>query len=44
MNIENPQALANFLYFPKFMKGCIMSQNDQLFRIAVHVQKNAQNL
>ena len=43
MNIEKPQTLANFISFPKFRKGYIMSQDDQLFRTAVHLQKNAKN-
>ena len=43
MNIEKPQILVNFICFLEFMKGCIMSQDDQLFRIAVHLQKNTRN-
>ena len=39
MNIEKPKILVNFICFLKFMKGCIMSQDDQLFWIAVHLQK-----
>ena len=32
------------LYFlPKFIKGCTMSQVGQLFRISIHLQKDARN-
>ena len=37
MNIEKPQTLVNFISFPKFIKVCIMYQDSQLFRIAVHL-------
>ena len=43
MNIEMPQTLVNFISFPKLVKGCTMSQFGQLFRIVVHLQKNARN-
>ena len=44
MNIEKPQTLVNFISFPKFIKGYIMSKDCQLFRIVVHLQKNPRNL
>ena len=43
INIEKPQTLVNFISFPKFIKDCIMSQDNLLFQIAVHPQKNAWN-
>ena len=43
MNTEKSQTLVNFISLPKFIKGCTMSQVGQLFRIAVHLQKNARN-
>ena len=43
MNREKPQTLVNFISFQKFIKDCIMSQDNLLFRIAVHPQKNARN-
>ena len=43
INIEKPQTLVNFISFPKFIKDCIMSQDNLLFQIAVHLQKNAWN-
>ena len=45
MNIEKPQTLKNFTSIPKFIKVYIMSQDDQLFWIVVHLhlQKNALN-
>ena len=44
MNVEKPRTLVNFISFPKFIKGCTISQVGHLFRIAIHLQKNAQNL
>ena len=43
MNREKPQTLVNFISFQKFIKDCIMSQDNLLFRIAAHPQKNARN-
>ena len=43
MNIEIPQILVNSIFFPKLIKDCIMFQEDLLFRIAVHPQKNTRN-
>ena len=43
MNIEKPRVLVIFISFLKPIKACTMSQEDQLFRIAVHLQKNARN-
>ena len=43
MNTEKAQTLVNFISFSNFIKGCIMSQDDQLFRIEVRLQKNARN-
>ena len=40
---EMSNKMFNFISFPKFIKGCTMSQVGQLFRIAVHLQKNARN-
>ena len=40
---EYRKATVNFISFPKFIKGCTMSQVGQLFQIAVHLQRNAQN-
>ena len=40
MNTEKMQTYVNFLSFPKFIKGWIMSQNNQLLRIAGHPQKS----
>ena len=28
MNIEKPQSLVKFMFFPIFIKGCVMSQDD----------------
>ena len=42
-NKEKPRTLVNFIPFPKLIKGCIMSQGDQLFRIVVDLQKNPRN-
>ena len=43
MNIEIPQILVNSIFFPKLIKDCIMFQEDLLFQIAVHPQKNTRN-
>ena len=43
MNIEKPQSLANFICFTKSIKGCIVSQDGQVFSTTVHLQKNAGN-
>ena len=40
MNIEKPQTLVNFNSFQKFIKCYIMSQDNQLTRIALHLRKN----
>ena len=43
MSIEKLRTLVNFISFQKFIKGDIMSLDDQPFRIAVHLRKNALN-